>query len=488
MKNKVPRYNRLFIKTYLSFAVVITVFSVLLGVVYMQLYESATVRNFENDLTAKAESIALRCSKYFADRAPSEWMNYLMLLQEVERTEVWSVSNPDAARPLGSDMAVGLEVASLTEEYVEVATAAFQNQKKVITSFSEYHECSVVTVGVPVTGINGEVAGAVILNAPVQSQKEIVISSWSMILISGMVALIISFIVAIPFARRMTEPIAKMRFTAMRLAEGEYNAKTNLHNTDEIGDLAHAIDFLADKLAENEVERKNNEQMRLDFFANVSHELRTPITVVRAYTESLVDGVITEEEKKQQYYSRMLSECQSMERLVGDLLLLSKMQNPDFLVEKEPVSMSQIFSDLTRTAKTMADEKRINIVLSQPEESCVILADYGRLRQMFLVILDNAIKFSEENGTIYITVTKTDDRIEVSIRDEGIGISEEELPNIFDKFYKSKLRQNAKGSGLGLQIAKQIAKKHDGTIRVESKVGVGTTFSFSFPILVVNNA
>ena len=108
------------------------------------------------------------------------------------------------------------------------------------------------------------------------------------------------------------------------------------------------------------------------------------------------------------------------------------------------------------------------------------MADYVRLRQMFVVIVDNAIKFSEDNSSIYITM-EAGENIRVSIRDEGTGISEEELPNIFEKFYKSKLRQNAKGSGLGLAIARQICLKHDGNIQVESTVGVGTTFTFTFP-------
>ena len=116
-----------------------------------------------------------------------------------------------------------------------------------------------------------------------------------------------------------------------------------------------------------------------------------------------------------------------------------------------------------------------------------MMADYVRLRQMFVVIVDNAIKFSAENSKVYITL-EADENILVSIRDEGVGISEEELPNIFEKFYKSKLRQNAKGSGLGLAIARQICLKHDGTIHVESKVGEGTTFTFTFPKLEELNA
>ena len=482
-----PKYNRLFIRTYTSFAAVITVFALLLGILYMRMYEEATVENYEHQLTQKAQAISKRCSTYFLDGRTTEWVDYLILLSELEGTEIWSISNPNALYPLGNTMAVNLDAATLTPEYVEIAGIVFNNQIEIRTQFSSYHECDIVTVGVPVQGINGEVAGVLLLTSPVETQKEVVNSSWYMIFMSGMVALMIAFVIAIPFARNLTQPITSMRSTALELAAGNYAAETGIIRYDEIGELATTIDFLADKLAENEIERKNMEQMRLDFFANVSHELRTPITVVRGYTESLVDGVVSDEERRQQYYNRMLSECQSMERLVGDLLLLSKMQNPDFLIEKEPVTLQQVFHDLKRTAGVLADEKNIEIVVKQPDRPCIMMADYVRLRQMFVVIVDNAIKFSEENSKIYITMSEAEN-ICVSIRDEGVGISEEELPNIFEKFYKSKLRQNAKGSGLGLAIARQICLKHDGTIHVESKIGEGTTFTFTFPKMEELNA
>ncbi len=477
-----PKYNRLFIKTYTSFAAVITVFALLLGVLYMRMYEEAAVENFEQQQTQKAQAIAKRCSTYFLTGQASDWVNYLILLSELD-TEIWPISNPDAAYPLDTNnMATSLDSETLTKEYVEIAKIAFGNQIEIRTQFSSYHECDVVTVGVPVQGINGEVAGALLLVSHVETQKEVVNSSWYMIFMSGMVALMISFVIAIPFARNLVQPISSMRSTALELAAGNYEAETGIVRYDEIGELATTIDFLADKLAENEIERKNMEQMRMDFFANVSHELRTPITVVRGYTESLVDGVVSDEERRQQYYNRMLSECQSMERLVGDLLLLSKMQNPDFQIEKEPVTLQQVFYDIKRTAWAIADERNIEIVMNQPEEPCLMMADYVRLRQMFVVIVDNAIKFSKDGSSIYINIEE-EENIRVSIRDEGVGITEEELPYIFEKFYKSKLRQNAKGSGLGLAIARQICLKHDGTIQVESKVGEGTTFTFTFPKL-----
>jgi signal transduction histidine kinase len=237
------------------------------------------------------------------------------------------------------------------------------------------------------------------------------------------------------------------------------------------------VDILSEKLLENEFERKKLDQMRLDFFANVSHELRTPITVIRAYTETLSDGVVTQEDMVQQYYNRMLSECKSMERLVGDLLLLSKMQNPDFAIEKEPVNLLQVFEDIIRSASAIAQKKNIKINVKNEEPVVMILGDYDRLRQMFMVILDNAIKFSEENKEVHINVSKSD-KINVSIRDEGIGIDPADIDNIFEKFYKSNLRQNASGTGLGLAIAKQIALKHEGQIEVNSTPGIGSEFFY----------
>jgi signal transduction histidine kinase len=276
-----------------------------------------------------------------------------------------------------------------------------------------------------------------------------------------------------------------MRVTALELAASNYNIKTGINRDDEIGDLAKTVDILSEKLLENDIERRKLDQMRVDFFANVSHELRTPITVLRAYTETLADGVVTDTDKIEQYYDRMLSECKSMERLVGDLLTLSKMQNPDFAIEKEPVNLQQVFDDIMRSAGAIAEKKNIKIEVTKDNPVYMILGDYDRLRQMFMIILDNAIKFSEENKTIHIKLSKSD-KIKVSIQDEGAGIDPSDIGNIFEKFYKSNLRHNASGTGLGLAIAKQIAIKHDGAIDVNSALGIGSEFIFTFPPFDIN--
>jgi len=477
-------HNLLFAKTCFWFGVIMIFFAVALGVIYMRLYERTITENYREQSKKKAESIAKRCSDYFLSGNPGGWMDYLMTLQEIEEVEVWVIANEHAAVPLTGEYAISLatleKLPAYKNGYRDILSNVFHNIPTARSEFSEVHEKNMITIGMPVQGMGGEVAGGILLNVWAESQKEVVDSSWRLIFISGAIALALAFITALFYVRTLSSPIIKIRRTALELADGNYEVTTEVRRSDEIGELAYTMDFLSEKLKENEIERKNLEQMRVDFFANVSHELRTPITVVRAYTESLVDGVVTDPEKVDRYHERMLGECQGMERLVGDLLLLSKMQNPDFAVEKEPVNLVQIFEDLKKSAWAIGKEKNITADLYTELPVIMMLGDYDRLRQMFLVILDNAVKFSPEDSVVHIRIV-CEEQIIVSIRDEGIGISEEEQKYIFEKFYKSRLRQNAKGSGLGLAIAKQIAMKHGGTIDIKSEVGKGTEIVFSFP-------
>ena len=216
-----------------------------------------------------------------------------------------------------------------------------------------------------------------------------------LIISSGILALVIAIAVSVLFTGQITRPVMKIRNVTRELQNGDYTAKTGLKRNDEIGEMAKSIDMLSDRLYQNQQEAHSLEQMRQDFFANVSHELRTPIAVVRAYTESMVDGVVTEPEKIRQYNNRILAECKSMERLVGDLLTLSKMQNPDFKIDAEPVNLVHIFDEIVRSALAISSERGIQIEMHRESNVYMIMGDYDRLRQMFIVILDNAIKFSD---------------------------------------------------------------------------------------------
>jgi signal transduction histidine kinase len=267
-----------------------------------------------------------------------------------------------------------------------------------------------------------------------------------------------------------------MKASAVLLADGKYESKTGVVQNDEIGELAGAIDVLSDRLLAARAEGERLDQLRRDFIANISHELKTPVTVIRGSLEALADEVVTEPEQIRHYHKRMLAEIVSLQRLIGDLLDLSRLQNTDFKIESEQLNLCDILSDAVRSAVQLARDKQIEIIQEYDTPSLSVTGDYGRLRQMFMIVLDNAIKFSPEGCSVNVTLEgKT-----VTISDRGIGIAEEALPHIFDRFYKVKSEDNKSGSGLGLAIARQIAERHGITLSVKSRPNEGTAFSFSF--------
>jgi signal transduction histidine kinase len=234
------------------------------------------------------------------------------------------------------------------------------------------------------------------------------------------------------------------------------------------------MDILSQRLSEAEEERKRVQKQRQDFITNISHELRTPVTVIRGSLEALSDGVVTDSEMINEYYKQILNESKSLERLINDLLELSRLQNVDFKIEMQELNICDVLKDSLRSASNLARQKNINIQYNSDKDVFLTKGDYGRLRQMFLTVIDNAIKFSRENKSIYITLKDN----QITIRDEGIGISEKDLPNIFDRYYSVKSDENKTGTGLGLTIAKQIALRHNIELFAESKLSEGTSFVF----------
>ena len=484
-KERIRVYNRLFFKLYLNYAVMLLVTAVLICLIFMKLYSDMTMDNNREELEDRAQTISEKTKYDIVSNKSAEYLEFIYQQEDINGWDIWVVSNPDALNPMPSDMENSDTYKDFVaqpelKEYVNILNSAFQGKKPYIVGEDEIYGLMTITVACPIySSDQSEVVGAILVKQPVKDQSKIVSGSLKLIILSSVVALAISFVIVIIFATELSLPISRMRATALELAAGNYHSKTGINRNDEIGDLAKTVDILSEKLLENDIERQKLDQMRFDFFANVSHELRTPITVIRAYTETLADGVVQEEEKVGQYYDRMLSECKTMERLVADLLTLSKMQNPDFAIEKEPVNLQQVFEDILRSAGAIAEKKNITIEVMKDSPISMILGDYDRLRQMFMVILDNAIKFSGENKTVHINIAKAD-KIKVSIKDEGMGIEPCDINYIFEKFYKSNLRQNASGTGLGLAIAKQIAIKHEGTIEVNSTPGDGSEFIFAF--------
>jgi len=286
--------------------------------------------------------------------------------------------------------------------------------------------------------------------------------------------LILSVFLSVALALTFTRPLEKMKNIAAFLAVGNYSVKTGIKQNDEIGELAATMDILSQRLSEADEERNRVQKQRQDFITNISHELRTPVTVIRGSLEALSDGVVNEPEQVKEYHKQMLNESKSLERLVNDLLELSRLQNTDFRIEMQELNICDVLKDSVRSASNLARQKNINIEFSLDRDVFLTKGDYGRLRQMFLTVIDNAIKFSYYNKSIYITLKDN----HIIIKDEGIGISKEDFPNIFDRYYSVKSDENKTGTGLGLTIAKQIALRHNIEMFAESGLNEGTSFVF----------
>ncbi len=228
-------------------------------------------------------------------------------------------------------------------------------------------------------------------------------------------------------------------------------------------------------------ESERLEQLRKDFVANVSHEFRTPLTVIKGSLEALVDGTIDEKNDIERYHQRMLSETRSLERLVGDLLELSRLQSGKISISKEKVHIPSLLSDIIKSLQTIANKKEIQIACTFPEDVPPVMGDYDRLRQLFVIIIDNAIKYSPDKTVVNVSIN-IGDTLEVLIKDHGYGISAEELPYVWDRFYKADKSRKGSGTGLGLAIAKHLIQLHSGNISMQSSLGKGTTVTISLPM------
>lgn len=478
--------NDVLLKIYISFAAVLSLMGVVTGMIFLQLYQQNYIRSYTELLTRQGKIISKRVARFQQERKPELFQKYQVYIDELERaerTDIWIVANPEADFPLGQDYVNADAVEEfLEEDTYQVLRKAFQGKKASKASYDRVYGMTTLSVASPISNKKTEeVIGAVMLVCMIDRQTMGLDEGRYLITLSVFLAIVISYIVALAFSRYLSRPLNKIGKNIGRLANGDYTEIEVKRPKSQIGVLEGALNHLSGELRKASEEREALEQVRRDFFANVSHELRTPITVLRGYSETLSDGVVTDEGQVQEMYQRILQECRGMERLVEDLFILSKMQNPDFHLELEPVSLVQVFEDVLRGGKMISREKGIVFHTRFPQDDiCLILGDYGRLRQMFMIIVDNAVKFSREQGEIAIRISKEKGRYQIAIQDYGVGIAEEQLPFIFEKFYTSKMRQNEKGTGLGLMIAKQIALRHGGDIRVESVSGGGTTFYFDF--------
>ena len=228
-------------------------------------------------------------------------------------------------------------------------------------------------------------------------------------------------------------------------------------------------------------ESKRAEMIRKEFVANVSHELKTPLTSISGFIETLQQGAAEDPEIRTRFIDIIAIETSRLKRLIEDLLVLSDIENRKESADVQEFSAKEEIEKTVQTLQPIAEDKNVELITAF-DEDVVILGSPDRFRQMMVNLIENAVKYSEEGGRVWIEARKLDTKVQVTVKDEGIGIAEEHLDRLFERFYRVDKSRSAKagGTGLGLSIVKHIAALFNAELKVESKVGEGSIFYVIF--------
>ncbi|NPV52987.1 MAG: HAMP domain-containing protein [Firmicutes bacterium] len=364
----------------------------------------------------------------------------------------------------------------------------------------------VISAGIPVWR-GPEVVGGIILNSPVRGILAATTQLRRYILYAGLAALAISLLLAYSLSRRISLPIRQMSEATARMARGDFKGRVPVgmdadahedrgiamnRGGDEITELARSFNHMAEQLGRIEENRR-------EFVANVSHELRAPLTTIRGFIQALIDGTVEDEEQREKYLRLIRDEAIRMNRLLSDLLDLSRLEAGKIRMELAPVSLKEIIESAVAKVALRAASAGITIedrVPAEPDGLPFVMADGDRIEQVLTNLIDNAIHATPAGGRITLSAAVVPpfpfiprkqqaapaSYVRVSVRDTGKGIPAEDLPFVWERFYKvDKARSRAEGvgTGIGLAIVKQIVEAHGGEVGVESEVGRGSEFWFT---------
>lgn len=320
--------------------------------------------------------------------------------------------------------------------------------------------------------VDQQTIGAVVMHVPASTLRSTVSIINMRTLWLVIIVMLVSMLFALWLSNYISRPLISMKNAALDIAAGHFDTKVAIKSQDELGQLADAINFMSSQLAKLD-------QLRRDIIANVSHELRTPLSLIRGYSEALKDGLIEDSKMQKQYLDIVLDETGRLQKLVNDLLDLSQLESGAMPINPQPFSITQLITEVCSRFEPTANKEQIELS-AQTDGEIIVVADEGRIEQVLYNLVQNALNHTPPEGRVAVSAQRHDSKAFIQVSDTGHGISPEDLPHIFDKFYKG--RNSRKGTGLGLAIARGIIAAHGSELTVQSELNKGTAFSFYLPL------
>lgn len=323
-------------------------------------------------------------------------------------------------------------------------------------------------------GSSGEILGAYRWMTSLKSTYRQISYIIALVVVLTLLVLGLCALSGLFFTKSMVSQLRDIGNTARKIAGGDFKARLEIEKNDEIGELSETINYMAGEL-------ENAEQMKNDFISSVSHELRTPLTAIRGWGETAKMSLGMDEELVSRGLDVVLSEADRLSGLVEDLLDFSRMQSGRMIVNNiMPIDVSNLLCAVADMYIELAVKQGIELSYTPPVQSSTVMGDPDRLKQVFINVIDNAVKYTEKGGLVLVAQTREEACVRIVVKDTGVGIPAEDIDRVKEKFFKS--NKTVRGSGIGLAVADEIMKQHQGLLFIESTEGVGTTVTIVLPL------
>lgn len=368
----------------------------------------------------------------------------------------------------GEDLPIPEDISLLPVE------GSFETEYYAVSTLNGLYETPQYTAGTSIYK-DGILLGYVFVSIPMGGMWEYLLSNARIALIAALAVLTLTFIVLYVMTERLVRPLRAMAGATRQFAKGDFSPRIAVNGKDEVAELAGALNNMAVSLS-------SVEEMRRSFIANVSHELRTPMTTIAGFIDGILDGTIPIEKHKH-YLSVVTVEVKRLSRLVQSMLALSRIDSGELKLNMVEFDFTALIGQTLLPFEKRIEQKNIAVKGLEDVGPLPVYGDYDFLGQVIYNLVDNAVKFTQQNGCITITVSHEKDRTVCAVRNTGDGIPTEEMPHIFERFYKTDRSRSLdkNGVGLGLYIVQTVLSLHGGEVMVRSEQGEYTEFVFWIP-------
>ena len=332
-----------------------------------------------------------------------------------------------------------------------------------------------MSVAGPIKNNEGEIIGYLRFISSMEEVKAAIFKTIISLLIFTLFVALLTTTVSLLISKSIVRPILELTEVAKTMLKGNYEEKAKVFEDDEIGELAKTLNAMSDEII-------NKDRIKNDFISSISHELRTPLTSIKGWAVVLKDAKEDEKDLMEDGLNIIENEADRLAKMVEELLDFSRYISGRITLDKEIIDISQTCLDISKQMRPRAKSNNIELITDLPKESILINADENRIKQLLINLLDNAIKFTSDKGWVKFQMLKEDDKVQIMISDNGMGMTKEELAHVKEKFYKGK--HSKSHSGIGLSISDEITKLHQGSLEIFSEENIGTTVKVSLPIEV----